>query len=256
MAILGPAEPGKSRHPDHAGTTAPLLHMITHHGVRHLAIIMDGNRRWAKRRGLPTLAGHRRGYDVVMKMGDWCLDRGIEILTVYAFSTENWNRSKKEVGYLMKLLSMALSKEVGGLHRKNIRISVIGRIHELPKRLQLHIASAMELTKNNTRGTLQLAINYGGRAEIVDAVKKIYRTAKSSATITEKSVGEAMYTALQPDPDMIIRTSGEQRLSGFLAWQGVYSELYFTPKNWPEFSERDLDVALSEFKNRQRRFGV
>lgn len=230
--------------------------MITNHGVRHLAIIMDGNRRWAKRRGLPTLSGHRRGYDVVMKMGDWCLDRGIEILTVYAFSTENWNRSKKEVGYLMKLLSMALSKEVDGLHRKNIRISVIGRIHELPKRLQQHITSAMELTKNNTRGTLQLAINYGGRAEIVDAMKKIYRTAKTSAAITEKSVSEAMYTALQPDPDMIIRTSGEQRLSGFLAWQGVYSELLFVKKNWPDFSEKDLDEALLEFKNRQRRFGA
>lgn len=226
------------------------------YGVRHLGIIMDGNRRWAKKRGLPTLEGHRSGYEVVMKMGDWCLDRGIEILTVYAFSSENWNRSKKEVGYLMKLLSLALSKEVDALHRKNIRISVIGRIHELPQRLQQRITEAVELTKNNTRGTLQLAINYGGRAEIVDAMKKIYRTAKSASAITEKTVAEAMYTAQQPDPDMIIRTSGEQRTSGFLTWQSVYSELLFIEKNWPEFTERDLDDALKEFGRRQRRFGA
>lgn len=227
----------------------------TNHGVRHLGIIMDGNRRWAKKRGLPTLEGHRRGYDVVTKMGDWCLERGIEILTVYAFSTENWNRSKKEVNYLMKLLSMALTNEVDNLHRKQIRISVIGRLSELPDRLRQHISEAMELTKNNTRGTLQLAVNYGGRAEIIDAVKKVYRTATSASSITEKSLTEAMYTVGQPDPDLIIRTSGEQRLSGFLTWQGVYSELLFVEKNWPDFSERDLDEALQEFGRRQRRFG-
>lgn len=217
---------------------------------------MDGNRRWAKKRGLPTLAGHRRGYDVFKQVGDWCLDRGIEVLTVYAFSTENWNRSKKEVEYLMRLLTLALSKEVDGLHRKNIRISVIGRVHELPKRLQKHIGDAMELTKNNTRGTIQLAINYGGRAEIVDAVKKVYRTAKSASAITEQSISAALYTTHQPDPEMIIRTSGEHRLSGFLAWQSVYSELYFLKKNWPDFSEADLDMALLEYRRRQRRFGA
>lgn len=216
---------------------------------------MDGNRRWAKRRGLPTLAGHRRGYDVFKKAGIWCLDRGIEVLTVFAFSTENWNRSKKEVDYLLRLLTLALSKEVDDLHRKNIRISVIGRVHELPKRLQRHIATAMALTKDNTRGTLQLAINYGGRAEIVDAMKKIYRTAKSASQITEQSISQAMYTAHQTDPELIIRTSGEHRLSGFLAWQGVYSELIWLDKYWPDFTERDLDQALSEFARRQRRFG-
>lgn len=217
---------------------------------------MDGNRRWAKRRGLPTLEGHRRGYDAFKRVGEWCLDRGIEILTVYAFSTENWNRSKKEVNYLMKLLSLALSKEVDDLHRKNIKISVIGRIKELPDHLQRHIAKAMHLTKNNTRGTLQLAINYGGRAEIVDAVKKIVRQAKSVSQITEATISEQLYTAHQPDPDLIIRTSGEQRTSGFLAWEGVYSELLFLNKNWPDFTERDLDGALSEFGRRQRRFGA
>lgn len=225
------------------------------HGVRHLGIIMDGNRRWAKKRGLPTLESHRRGYETFKRVGEWCLDRGVEILTVYAFSTENWNRSKKEVNYLMKLLSLALSSEVDDLHRKNIRISVIGRVKELPQHLQKHIAKAMSLTKNNTRGSLQLAVNYGGRLEILDAVKKVIRTAKNASAITEKSLSEAMYTAHQPDPDLIIRTSGEQRLSGFLAWQGVYSELLFIKKNWPDFSERDLDDALAEYGRRQRRFG-
>jgi len=217
---------------------------------------MDGNRRWAKRRGLPTLEGHRRGYATFKKAGDWCLKRGIEILTVYAFSTENWNRSKKEVGYLMRLLEQALTRDLGEIHRKNIRILVIGRMKELPLRLQKRISEAMELTKKNTRGTLQLAINYGGRAEIVDAMKRVYRSAKSASHITEASISEAMYTAGQPDPDLIIRTSGEQRTSGFLAWQGVYSELLFTDRMWPEFTERDLDAALSEFKRRQRRFGA
>ena len=217
---------------------------------------MDGNRRWAKRHGLPALAGHRRGYLTFKQVGEWCLDRGIEILTVYAFSTENWNRSKKEVDYLMKLLSLALSTEIDDLHKKNIRISVIGRVKELPKHLQRHIATATALTKNNTRGTLQLAINYGGRQEIIDAVKNVMRTAKNASVINEKLLSEAMYTAHQPDPDLIIRTSGEQRLSGFLAWQGVYSELLFLTKNWPDFKERDLDDALAEYGRRQRRFGA
>ncbi len=216
---------------------------------------MDGNRRWARKRGLPTLFGHQKGYDNFKRVGDWCLERGIEVMTVFAFSTENWKRSKREVSYLMRLLEIAVTRDLDELHRKNIRLSVIGRVSELPKRLQHHIRHAMQKTKHNTRGTLQLAINYGGRAEIVDAVKKIYRTAKSASHISEASISQALYTANQPDPDMIIRTSGEMRTSGFLAWQGVYSELYFTKKMWPEFSEHDLDVALQEFKNRQRRFG-
>ncbi len=227
----------------------------THHGVRHLGIIMDGNRRWAKKRGLPVLAGHRYGYATFKKVGDWCLDRGIEVLSIYAFSSENWKRSKKEVGYLMKLLLLALSNEVSDLHRKNVRIVIIGRVKELPKNLQLRITQAVELTKNNTRSTLQIAINYGGRTEIVDAVKKVMKTAKNISAITEKSLAEAMYSAHQPDPDLIIRTSGEQRLSGFLTWQSVYSELVFIKKNWPDFSERDLDLALQEYRRRQRRFG-
>ena len=216
---------------------------------------MDGNRRWAEQHGLPQLEGHRRGYQVVKKLGNWCIDRGIEVLTVYAFSTENWNRSKTEVKYLMNLFELAMLREVDDLHRKNIRLAVIGRVKDLPKRLQNRIAAAAAKTKHNTRGTLQLAINYGGRAEIVDAMRKVVRSARDSSKITEKSISEAMYTAHQPDPDMIIRTSGEQRLSGFLAWQGVYSELYFTEKFWPDFNEKELDKALAEYTRRQRRFG-
>lgn len=230
--------------------------MTHNHGVRHLAIIMDGNRRWAKRHGLPTLAGHRRGYDLLLQVGDWCLARNIDIFTVYAFSTENWNRSKKEVSYLMGLLLLALTKEVAGLHKKNVRISVIGRTTGLPKPLQLRIKQAMALTKNNTRGTLQLAVNYGGRSEIVDAARRVMKKAKSPSAITEKALSAAMYTAGQLDPDLIIRTSGEQRLSGFLTWQSVYSELLFISKSWPEFTERDLDAALAEYGRRQRRFGA
>ena len=223
--------------------------------VRHLGIIMDGNRRWAQQRGLPSLEGHRRGYAVVKKLGDWAIARGIEVLTVYAFSTENWKRTKTEVKYLMKLLELALSKDIDELNRKNIRVTVIGRVKELPERLQNRIAAAVAKTKDNTAGTIQLAINYGGRAEIVDAVKKIVRSAKKNSVITEASISQALYTAQQPDPDLIIRTSGELRTSGFLAWQGAYSELMFIDKNWPDFNERDLDKALDEYKRRQRRFG-
>lgn len=235
--------------------TDEIIMSTTNHGVKHLGIIMDGNRRWAKSHGLPSLEGHRRGYETFRRVGEWCLDRGIDILTVYAFSTENWNRSKREVSYLMRLLTLALSKEVDDLHRQNIKISVIGRINELPARLRQHIRRATQLTKNNTRGTLQLAINYGGRAEIVDAVKKVVTSARQASKITERSITEALYTAHQPDPDLIIRTSGEHRLSGFLTWQSVYSELLFLDKYWPDFSERDLDAALGEYARRQRRFG-
>jgi len=228
---------------------------VANHGIKHLGIIMDGNRRWARQHGLPTLEGHRRGYSLAKKIGDWCLNRGIEVLTLFAFSTENWNRSKKEVKYLMGLFEMMLTKDLDELNRKNIRLTVIGRITGLPLRLQKHIENAVEVTKNNTRGTLQLAINYGGRAEIVDAVKQLVKEARSASKITEESISEKLYTSHQPDPDLIIRTSGEQRTSGFLAWQAAYSELYFTKKHWPEFTERDLDEALSEYGRRQRRFG-
>lgn len=229
--------------------------MTKNHGVQHLGIIMDGNRRWAAAHGLPAIEGHRQGYQTFKKLGDWCIDRGIKVLTIFAFSTENWKRSKKEVNFLMRLMLMALNNEIDDLHRKNIRIKVIGRVKELPERLRNRINEAVDLTRHNTRGTLQIAINYGGRAEIVDAVRRVMKTAKKASQINEQSISEALYTANQPDPDLIIRTSGEQRTSGFLAWQGAYSELLFLDKYWPDLKESDLDAALVEYMRRQRRFG-
>lgn len=222
---------------------------------RHLGIIMDGNRRWARSRGLPTLHGHKKGYDKVMKVGDWCLERGIEILTVYAFSTENWNRSKKEVSYLMNLLKRGLETDIRKLHKKGIKVRVIGRIKELSRDLQKAIRETMALTKNNTKGILNIAINYGGRPEIIDVIKEIVRKKMSPAKIDETLVEANLYTAGLPDPDLIIRTSGEQRLSNFLTWQSAYSEFYFIKKHWPDFSEKDLDEAIEEYSRRTRRFG-
>lgn len=222
----------------------------------HLGIIIDGNRRWAKERGLPTLEGHRRGYDKLKKVGKWCKAKGIKILTIFAFSTENWNRSKEEVSYLMHLLSQAFNKkEVDELDKEGIRLRVIGQKERLDKRLQKLIQQAEERTKNNKEGILNLAISYGGRPEIIEAIKKIIKKKIPPEKITEKIVSQNLWTEGLPDPDLIIRTSGELRISGFLTWQAVYSELYFCKKYWPDFSEKDLDIALLDYTRRQRRFG-
>jgi len=222
---------------------------------QHLGIIMDGNRRWARSRGLPTLEGHKRGYKKILKVGDWCLEKGIKIFTVYGFSTENWNRSKKEVNYLMRLLKIALKRDIKTLHKKGIRVNIIGRIKELSQDLQKAIKEAMLLTKNNTRGLLNIAINYGGRPELVDAVRKIIKKKISPLKVSEALISDNLYTAGQPDPDLIIRTSGEQRLSNFLTWQSAYSELYFIKKHWPDFTKKDLEEAIKEYSRRSRRFG-
>lgn len=217
---------------------------------------MDGNRRWAKKQGLPPMAGHQKGYDKMKQVGDWCLARGIDFLTVYAFSTENWQRSKKEVDYLMKLLERGLTKELPQFMKKNIRLKIIGSRDKLSISLKQAIKTAEDKTKNNTAGTLNIAVNYGGRLEVVEAVKKIVRRKIPINQISEQTISDYVWTAGEPDPDLIIRTSGEYRLSGFLTWQGVYSELYFTKKFWPDFSERDLDEAILEFNRRTRRFGA
>jgi len=197
---------------------------------------MDGNRRWAKKQGLPPMAGHQKGYDKMKQVGDWCLARGIDFLTVYAFSTENWQRSKKEVDYLMKLLERGLTKELPQFMKKNIRLKIIGSRDKLSISLKQAIKTAEDKTKNNTAGTLNIAVNYGGRLEVVEAVKKIVRRKIPINQISEQTISDYVWTAGEPDPDLIIRTSGEYRLSGFLTWQGVYSELYFTKKFWPDFS--------------------
>lgn len=219
----------------------------------HIAIIMDGNRRWAKDKGLPGFEGHKKGYEKLKEVGQWMLDRNIKILTVYAFSTENWKRSKKEVDYLMDLFRKALKEEVQEFNKKGFKMQVFGQLEGLADDLQKMAKDAMELTKNNKKGILNLCINYGGRTEIVDSVNKAL--AKGAKKIDEKIIEDNLYSAGLPDPDLIIRTSGEQRLSGFLTWQSCYSELYFTQNHWPDFSENDLDDAIDWYFGRERRFG-
>ncbi len=221
----------------------------------HLGIIIDGNRRWAKEKGLPALVGHRRGLDNVQKIGEWCRKKGVKILTIFAFSTENWNRVKREVNYLMRLFALALNgKYIKELQEKNIKLQVIGQKERLPKFLQTKIKKAEELTKNSKEGILNLAISYGGRPEIVRAIKNIIKREIPANEITEELINRNLWTTGLPCPDLIIRTGGEQRLSNFLTWQSAYSELYFTKKYWPEFTEKDLDKALLDFSRRQRRF--
>ncbi len=223
---------------------------------KHLAIIIDGNRRWAKKRGLTSFEGHKKGLENVEKIGDWAKKRGIKILTLYVFSVENWQRKKKEVNYLMKLLSRAFGgKNIKKLLQKGIKMQVIGQKERLPKALQEQIKKAEDLTKNNKEGILNLALSYGGRSEIVQAIKKIVKKKIPVEKIDEDLINQELWTAGLAEPDLIIRTGGEQRLSNFLTWQSIYSEFYFTKKNWPEFSEQDLDEALKDFSLRQRRFG-
>ncbi len=222
----------------------------------HLGIIIDGNRRWARERGLPTFEGHRRGFNKVKEITKWSKDRGIKILTLYCFSTENWNRSEREVSYLMRLLSQGLNKkEVKRICKEGIKIQIIGQTERLPKYLQKSIKEAEEFTQNNNKMILNLAISYGGRAEIVKAVKKIIKEKIPLNQIDENKIGDYLYTSSLPDPDLIIRTGGEQRVSNFLIWQVAYSELYFCKKYWPDFTEKDLDEVLQDFVHRQRRFG-
>lgn len=222
----------------------------------HLGIIIDGNRRWAKKRGLPVLEGHRRGLGKIKKIGDWVRKKGVKILTIYAFSTENWNRSKNEVSYLMKLIAGALSKRnINQYHKKGIKIQVIGQKERLSKALQNRIKKAEELTKNNKEVILNLAISYGGRPEIIQAVKNIIEKKIPADRITEDLINQNLWTNGLPYPDLIIRTGGERRLSNFFTWQSAYSELYFTQKYWPAFTEKDLDEAFEDYSHRQRKFG-
>lgn len=223
--------------------------------LTHIAFIMDGNRRWAKGKGLPTLMGHQRGYDNLKTIADACFDRGIKIATFFAFSTENWNRSKKEVDYLLKLIGGALTNEVSTLHEKGIQLRFIGDIDGFPPDISRRMREAMAATKDNFKGILNIAANYGGREEIIGAARALIANHVKPAELTEEKFTEYVTTAGLPDPDFLIRTSGEQRLSGFLTWQTVYSELYFTKKKWPEFSIKDLDAAIHEFFDRERRFG-
>jgi len=222
---------------------------------RHIAIIMDGNRRWAKKRGLPAFKGHQQGYEQFKKIAEHCSKLGVKILTVYAFSLENWKRSRREVFFLMNLFKKGLQEQRDYFRKNKIKLNVMGQIERLPDALKNLVYKIMAETKNNKERILNLAISYGGREEILVAVKKILKEKTSPSKISEKIFSQYLYTAGQPDPDLVIRTSGEERLSGFLPWQSVYSELYFSPKLWPDFTENDLEEVIKEFQNRQRRFG-
>ena len=220
---------------------------------RHVAVIMDGNGRWAGARGLPRVAGHKAGVDSVRAIVRAAGELGIQALTLYSFSTENWLRPAEEVGELMKLLSWALNKETLDLDKNNVRLSAIGRLDALPKTVREELAKAIERLKDNTGLHLVLALNYGGRQEIVDAVNKAL--ASGSKTIDEDAIGRSLYTADLPELDLMIRTSGEMRISNFLLWQTAYAELHVTPVLWPDFRKEHLVAALEDFQSRDRRFG-
>ena len=221
--------------------------------LSHLGIILDGNRRWAEERGLPTFEGHRRGLEKAELLIKWCKKKGVKTLTLFVFSTENWNRSKIEVDYLMNLLEKAMGeKMVKEAKKEGIRIRAIGQRERLPKSLQKRIAEVEKLTEENKKITVNFAMSYGGRAEIVDVMKKIIKKRIPPEKITEQVIKENLSTS---DVDLIIRTGKEQRISNFLIWQAAYSELYFCPKYWPDFIEEDLDKAILDYQNRQRRVG-
>lgn len=226
----------------------------------HIAIIMDGNRRWAKSQGKPAGFGHKAGAKTLENIVRYANKIGIEYITVYAFSTENWKRAEEEVSGLMLLLQNYLADYSKRADTENIRIKVLGDITKFPEGTQKSINDCIERTKNNTGVTFNIALNYGGRTEIIDSIKKIANDLKAGKLkeeeITEDLVNSYLYTKDMPDPDLIIRTSGEQRLSGFLAWQSTYSELYFIEKNWPDFTEKDLDEAIEEYSRRTRKFGA
>ena len=221
----------------------------------HIAIIMDGNGRWAAARHLPRMAGHREGTENLRRVITACVEFGVKYLTIYAFSTENWKRPKDEVSGLMQIMANALEKEVGELNKQGVRIIHIGRLEKLGALLRQGIINAVELTKSNDRLVLNVAWNYGGRDEIVYAVQEIVKKGIKPEEITDATIAENLFTRGIPDPDLVIRTSGEQRTSNFLIWQSAYSEWYFTETLWPDFDKEELRKAILDFGSRSRRFG-
>ena len=232
---------------------------------RHIAIIMDGNGRWAQRRHLPRVAGHRAGVESVRIVIETCARLHIPALTLYAFSMENWRRPKAEIDFLMRLLRQYLRKELPAIHRNNIRLQIIGRTEQLPEAVQTDLAKGVALTSQNSGMVLTVALNYGGRAELVDAFNAILdRLHKKAANgngaaatfrVDEETIGGHLYTAGLPDPDLLIRTSGEQRISNFLLWQIAYAEIYVTETLWPDFRRAELYAALADYQKRERRYG-
>lgn len=221
----------------------------------HIAIILDGNRRWAKSRGLTSLEGHKRGFENVKKIAKYAFSQGVKVLTVYAFSTENWKRDKEEVAYLMNLFRLLLTKEIKQLKKDGVKINFFGRLDDFDDNLKKLMVRARQDTAENNKGLLNICLSYGGRDELVRAFKKIVDQKIATQDINEELISDNLDSAGVSDPDLIIRTSGELRLSGFLTWQSVYSELYFPKVHWPDFDTKEFDKAISEFQHRQRRFG-
>ncbi len=222
---------------------------------QHIAIIMDGNGRWAKRRLMPRVAGHRKGVEALRGVIRSCAERGVSHLTVFAFSSENWRRPEEEVTLLMELFMRALENEVARLHENEIRFRVIGDLSGFSERIQVLIRNAEALTHNNTRLTFTVAANYGGRWDIVQAVKKLMESGMAANEVNEAALAQHLSMAEMPEPDLFIRTGGEQRISNFLLWQLAYTELHFTDALWPDFDAAALDAAIASYRTRERRFG-
>ena len=222
---------------------------------RHIAIIMDGNGRWARSRGLPRSAGHRQGTENLRTIIRAAVEYGIEILTIYAFSTENWSRPRREVQLLLRILEMVIDRELNELNEQGVQIRHIGELDGIPDRLAQKVTEACETTKHNTRLILNVAFNYGGRDEIVHAVQSIIAKGYKAEDVTEELIDRHLYTADLPDPDLIVRTSGEYRLSNFSIWQVSYSEYYYTDVYWPDFNKECFRDAIIEYSQRKRRFG-
>jgi len=221
---------------------------------RHIAIIMDGNGRWAKKRGLPRMAGHREGINSVRDMVEVCGQLGVEVLTLYTFSLENWRRPRPEVSALMSLLVGTINKEVDDLHRNNVQVRTIGHLEDLPSQARNGMLRAIKKTKRNTGLILNLALSYGSRKEILEAVQKIVQSPPQE--ITEETISSHLYTSGLPDPDLLIRTSGEFRISNFLLWQLAYTEIFVTDILWPDFRRQELYRAIDDYQSRERRFGL
>jgi undecaprenyl diphosphate synthase len=230
-------------------------HDLTDRIPTHVAIIMDGNGRWARERGLPRMAGHRAGVENLRRVLEACGEFGIKYVTIYAFSTENWDRPVEEVRGLMNILEDVIDRELEELHKNGVQLRHIGRLERLEPALQEKVRHAIDLTRDNERLVLNIAWNYGGRAEIVHAIKQIVADGVSPEDVDEELVNQYLYTCDCPDPDLMIRTSGELRMSNFLIWQGAYTEWYITPTYWPDFDQDELNKALSEYARRERRFG-
>ena len=221
----------------------------------HIAFIMDGNGRWAEKRGLPRLEGHSAGLEATRSVVEHLGEYHIKYVTLYSFSTENWNRPKDEVGGLLNLLEKSIEKEAKELHKRGVKIRHLGHLERLPQNLRQAIENAIKLTRNNTEMTLSLAFDYGGRLEILDAVRSIVADEVPPQDIDEKLFNSYLYTADLPDVDLVVRTGGDLRISNFLLWQSAYSEYYFTSVLWPDFNTQELDKALLAYSQRQRRFG-